>query len=751
MNIPIVKPNLVSNYFSEKENNEYIYFNRKLTFTLNKQDNTNKKYIIYDFSNGQAVSTDLISNYNPESGNELKDRNNYLYDEDTGIWYYNDIYGTNLDNTQDDGQGNDNNYTGGSSGNNNSGNNSFSSGGNCGCPNVKFISVNTNRKKTHILLTYTTKDNVDIIIEKIINTINTNVIITTDERLKGGETVQYTATIYNLDNTILEEISETTTINNNGNSTVIKVNFTQPSPKQYYLRVNGKEDDKWVYDYIKHNSNTITVNIESNIEYNLRIYSSKGYDFFRINREQLDGLTTIKDCSGNMQITIDIDEYNYIPTMSEIGERDNDTYSISVYSYGGNTSNFTRGIEITVEVIDRKYEEDVNTIFYHLVQYAYYAEPENQVAEMDMSEEIRNGHLYSDGGSFTFRLKPKCFWYIRSEYEEGFGVPNALNFSPAEGGPSNDWITITCSWTAGNALYSVYRQIIMQIKSILTDKVICEKTWNGVTYKTLTWWLLPYQLINNPSGELPESSVTAQDWLTTLAVISSYCGIETSLRGTSMVNKLSIYKEARIVYIYVKSNITFKLEREKLPSGITITYYYSPTSVEGQPGQHIYKVEIDENNTGETKKIDIEFSSTDNRFHGSTISHITQYSTYRKNILPEDEKYSLVKEAIMWPFESQYNSLNVTTTANLDYFLALGNTVSYNLKYLSDYTVDNPCPPSVNKLIQLSHYENLSNAIYLWIKNPDDQKYTYGDEYIEGCPFICFRLGEPKIVRHIIS
>jgi hypothetical protein len=282
-------------------------------------------------------------------------------------------------------------------------------------------------------------------------------------------------------------------------------------------------------------------------------------------------------------------------------------------------------------------------------------------------------------------------------------MPNALTFSPAEGGPSNDWIDINVSWDSSKALDANYRQLLIQICNIMGDRVICEKKYDGAGYYTHKWRILAKNLNTDLSREISNGGASPQGANASenslgggLTVLSSFVGYDVDIYGNAFpINKLKIYKEERIVYIYLRTNIDYKLETEKLPTYIknNITYHYSPFGTEGHKGQHIYKLIVPEN-TGEDRVMDIELSSMDIRFRGSTISHITQYGSYKDDKDPTHNEYSLIKEASVWPFSNQYDSLTLHTIARKPYVLSDINHYVRSMNFFSQYTFDSPCPAS---------------------------------------------------------
>lgn len=630
---------------------------------------------------------------------------------------------------------------------------------------TKDVKFKANRKNVRVTVNYTKKDGSAASVTKTLAKKDITYIVCSDADLDKSKPINYIADLLDGNGNTVEKITNDTRIKGNGvNSVFVTLTFSKIVPSSYYLRVNGKEDSSPKY-HIGHTGGTFTLNIETNVVYNIRIYSRSGnYSFFTMDGQQYTKLTNIRDCSGNKTVQLSFNEFNYIPSsIADFGPREEEKYSMSVYSYGANTSSMYRDLEIAIEVSDKKYKDDVDTIIVHLFQDSIYAEEENQTVEMNMSDDIRNGFLCPSGGSFTFKIKPKTYWYIYNEFESGFGVPNYMSFSPSEGGPSDNWITITASWTSDKAHPTSFRDILMKICSVLTDKVICEKKWDGVTYYTQKFRLMASLYSRDPSGE----SESSNGECASRAYIEKFgFGVLNSFVGTGLTqygeiypnNLLELYKEEKEIEVYVKSNIDYKLERESLPSCVQNMVYVKSLngSTEGHPGQHLYKFTLTENDTYDDRVIDIKFSSNDSRFTGSTVSHITQHGTYQFDKNPEHKEYSYIKEGTMWRMNGEYDSLSIHTICHKNYVISAKKNYTYEVPMYSSYTFENPHSPN-NELEEINlinvgtidetDLEKYRGRFYIMLNEAS----TGGRNYITGDSVLCFKLGAPQKIIKVIG
>ena len=627
----------------------------------------------------------------------------------------------------------------------------------------KKIVMSSNRKNTKVTVNYTRNDGTTVTESKTLAKINTNYIICSDSEINENEPIYYTAKIVDGSNNVVEEIPGEVAVAST-TSTTIPLSFTQVVPATYYLRINGEEGSSPTF-HINHTGGTFNFNVETNVEYSLNVYEkNKNYSYFTVDGLQNDTPSkpmTIRNCSGNRTFVFNFDEWDFVPSsIDDFGPREEETYSMSAYSYGATTSFMYRRIEVTVQVTDNKYKDDVDTVIAKVIQDSEYAEEDNQEVEMDMSDEIRDGYLCPSGGSFTFKIKPKCYWYIYNEFESGFGVPNYMTFSPAQGGPSNDWINITASWTSDKAHPSSIRDILMKICSILGDKVVCEKKWDGATYYTKKFRLLGARYTTDPSGESSENGKSpSRAFIENLGfgVLNSFVGVATTPYGEMYpTNSLEINREGRETWLYLKSNIDYRLETAGIPSYMTITYQDSPNSTEGHPGQHRYKIVIQENTTGEDRTADIQFTSRDNRFTGSTISHITQHGTYYNNLEPDSERYSYVKEGMIWPFEDEYNSLSVNLISKKPYVLTTKKDRVYSMTYYSSATVNNLHPATGSTLtniplINISDLDMTYDKSKCTINILMNVSTNGGSSYVCGNNFKIFKLEVPQKVKKVIG
>lgn len=381
---------------------------------------------------------------------------------------------------------------------------------------------------------------------------------------------------------------------------------------------------------------------------------------------------------------------------------------------------------------------------------------------MDLSDEQRTGYLCPTGGSFQFRIKPHCYWYIYNEFESGFGVPNYMTFSPSEGGPSDSWQTITASWTSDKAHLSMIRDILVKICSVINDQVICEKTWDGSTYKTISWRLLGSQYATDPSGETANNGKSpSRAYLENLGfgVMNAFVGVGVTQYGELYPNnKLELYREAREVKLYVKSNINWRLETGSLPSCVqNMTYLgtpYGSSNTEGKPGQHMYKFTLAENDTNADRDINIQITSTDGRFTGTSICTITQHGTYLNDRGPDHARYSLIKEANLWPFESEYNSLSINALCKCPYVISDKNYDVSSQKFYSAYNFSNYHPANTEfDEINLTNIEILPEEDYtkyrahLYIL----MKYSSGTIHDGGSDVQLFRLGAPQKIKKVLG
>ena len=608
-----------------------------------------------------------------------------------------------------------------SSGSSSSGSSSSSSSGG------NKIVMRSNRNNTTVTVTYIRRnDDSQQTVTAILAKRNKDYTICNDPHLRG---YSYVATISDSNGNVIETLREDVEYNYKSNTSKVSLTFTEVVPNTYYLKVNGQEE-KMPKFYLNHGGGSFDFVIQSNIVYNIRIYESEGdFSWFTVDGQHLDpssqfGRTTsyeFRNCSGDKTIHFVFDQYDYVPSgIEDFGPRPEEKYSMNAYSWKpiANSGLMVRNIEVTIEVIDKKYENDVDTIFAHILQNSIYAEPERQHVDLDMSDDIWYGWLYPGGGSFTFKIKPQCYWYIYNEWEAGFGVPNFLHFSPSEGGPSDDWQTITCSWTDEIAIESAYRTILMQIRSMMTDNEICKRTWNGLEYITKTFRILPKNLITNPSGEDSSGDNQSRSYLegSGFSVLGAFIGVNlTPYAERYPANKITIYREARELYAYVRSNINYSLERSSLPSCIReMTYMYSPNSTEGEPGQHIYKILLDENTTGSDRFIEIKFNSDDPRFTGCARIYITQRSGYLYDYDPTSSKYSLIKQANLWAFTYEYDNVYIDVISKLPYIITEKTDTVYSMNYYTEHDRNNPHSATGDEFthLKLSNLENIPDGHY---------------------------------------
>ena len=630
---------------------------------------------------------------------------------------------------------------------------------------TKDVKFTANRKNVRVTVNYTKKDGSAASVTKTLAKKDTTYIVCSDADLDKSKPINYVADLLDGNGNTVEKITDDTRIKGNGvNSVLVTLTFSKIVPSSYYLRVNGKEDRYPTY-HINHTGGTFTLNIETNVVYNLRIYSKSGnYSFFTVDGQQYTKLINMRNCSGDKTVQLSFNEFNYTPSsIADFGPRKEETYSMNAYSYGADTSSMYRSLEITIEVTDKKYDDDVDTIFLGLLQDSIYAEEEKQTVEMNLSDDIRNGFLCPSGGSFTFKIKPKTYWYIYNEFESGFGVPNYMSFSPSEGGPSDNWITITASWTSDKAHPTSYRDILIKICSVLTDKVICEKKWDGATYYTQRFRLMASQYTRDPSGESGSSKgeCASRAYKENLGfgALNSFVGTGLTQYGEIYPNNLlELYKEEKEIEVYVKSNIDYKLERESLPSCVQNMVYVKSFngSTEGHPGQHLYKFTLTENDTYDDRVIDIKFSSNDSRFTGSTVSHITQHGTYKFDKTPESNEYSYIKEGTMWRTNGEYDSLSIHTICHKNYVISARKDYTYEVPMYSIYTFENPHSPNndleeINLInvgtIDETNTEKYSGRFYIMLNKAT----SGGKNYITGDSVLCFKLGAPQKIIKVIG
>jgi hypothetical protein len=217
--------------------------------------------------------------------------------------------------------------------------------------------------------------------------------------------------------------------------------------------------------------------------------------------------------------------------------------------------------------------------------------------------------------------------------------------------------------------------------------------------------------------------------------------------GTSYpLNYITVNRESKVIYIYVRSNINYKLNRDKLPDYLrdNIAYiyspntnYYAPEGTEGKPGQHIYKLILPENVTGADHVIDIEFASMNPKYTGSTISHITQKGTYRDNIDPTSDNYSLIQEANIFAFKDQYDSLSLNVISKKPFVIATKPSKTSYTRYYSEYTFDNMCP-ATNEFREIA-LTNFTTKLYVLMNEGRGD-----DVWVIG-------LGEPHTVKPVIG
>ena len=601
-----------------------------------------------------------------------------------------------------------------------SGSSSSSSSGTTGSGGtVRNFTFKSNRKNTTVTVRYKKRDDTWVEKTATIPKIDTNYVVCSESstQINDEDEFTYTAIFKGNDGTVLEEITGSARINDIKYNPIV-LSFNEVDTSGYYLRVVGAESTPTGFKYvINENGGKIRVVVESNIRYSVCIYPRtdhwpnvpEDYAFFTVNGIKYTDTVRLS-CSGDQTFELDIAPYVYEPDISELGPRNEDIYSMNEYEYGASSIPFIRMLYFDIQIIDQNCGDSVSAQNGHILQYSRYVKDENQEVEMRMSNDIRNGYLNGCGGSFTFQIKPKTYWYIRSEIEEGLGTPNALTFSPAEGNPSNDWIDITVSWTGdGPGLPYNTRGLLMQICSVIGNEVICEKKFDGVKNYTHKWRTLPKFLNNDPSGELQSgdkvkgvcSHKAWKNWGD--SVLNSFVGVGFLPDGTSYPNNyLTINRDSKVLYIYVKSHINYKLNTNTLPDCLRdqITYeyspntnYYAPEGTEGKPGQHIYKVTIPENTTGTDRELNIEFISMNPKYTGSTISHITQKGTYKDNIDPTNTNYSLIQETAIWAFKDKYNSSSIHVISKKPFVIANETSKSSSVfTYCSEYTFENMCP-----------------------------------------------------------
>lgn len=630
---------------------------------------------------------------------------------------------------------------------------------------AKTVKFRSNRKKTRVSITYTKRStNTTNTVSKILEKMDTTYIVCSDDDLDSSKPINYTAYIFDSGNTVIEQISGETQIASNQSSTTVNLTFTEIIPSTYYLRVNGSEENSPVF-YASHSPGKVILNIETNVDYNLRIYSYNGnYSYFTIDGQQYDKLIQIRNCSGDKTIEISFNAYDYVPSsIADFGPRKEETYSMNVYSYGAQNQNMSRGLEVTVEVTDKKYKDDVSTKFVKVIQNSLYAEEDMQSVDMSMSDDIKNGYLCPSGGSFTFQIKPKCYWYIYNEHESGFGVPNFMTFSPSEGGPSDNWINVTASWTSDKAHPTSFRTILMKICSVYTDKVVCEKKWDGTTNYTQKFRLLASQYTSDPSGESESSKgecpSRAHIEYLGFGILNSFVSTGLTQYGEVYPNNLlELYREEKEIEVYVKSNIEYKLERSFLPECVQNMVYVKSLngSSEGKPGQHLYKFTLAENTTGQDRTIDIRFSSNDRRFLGATTSHIKQYATYKFDRNTESNEYSYIKEGTMWRVDGEYNNISIHTICHKPYVISARADYTYNVPLYTGDTFDNPHLPHENLLelnllnvdsIDISDSEKYRGRFYIMLNKAS----TGGKNFVTGDNVLCFKLGESQKIRKVIG
>lgn len=660
MGAVLAQPQLIDLYYKEKSNGEYIYTNRNFTFLHSSLDSSIK--YIYDYFNGSLVPSELIYSKDPVDTSTTE---NYFYDPNSDTWLYNDSGDgetpITINNNEVD-PGNQNNSGGGSS----SGSSSRGSGESCVFS--KILAVNTNIKNTHISISYTRKNGTSVSINNIISIINENIVVTIDSEFQGGEVVSYTATTYQYneerdDLEVFQTLEGTITIQENCSGNIIKLRFQGTPRSKYYFKINNSEE-KWVTTNTDTRAKTIEVNITTNIEdpYKIRIYSNDNYGTFKVNGVDIIDKSVINNCPQNLTLSITLTELNYNPSITEFGPREPEVYSINAYSYnrGGfpNESKYMRKIEFYCDIPSKYYNDLGSSREYILYQKCDFALPENQTAELDISDKNRYGHLNPAGGSMKFKIKAKCYWYIHSLVPDGFGIPNTCTFSPSEGGP-NEWIEVTMSWPEYTGYARRDREI--NIKSIFTDQVICEKHYSGVGYYSFIKSQPPVNLINNPSGRIPTDDFAAILPLYSLIIY----GQPRYLSNDPRYKKWTFTKEVGEVDVYFNPFIKYTIQPHE-----SWLHHSVKSAKDGEfnPGPKVYTLRVDENNTGVERSCTFVVEVDDPRFSGNDYITIIQKPT-----TSEESPSGYIKEQATILINSN-STLDLTVTASDKWFIGSSTT-----------------------------------------------------------------------------
>ena len=375
---------------------------------------------------------------------------------------------------------------------------------------AKSITINTNRKNTKVTFSITRGDQV-VVNETTRNVTESNVdspiYVSNGGLIKSGDIFHYSAAIYGEQSDIPLESPKTGDLVLDGTRTQrLSVEFEAVIPSQYYLKINNSEKDDQVFD-VDYAGGVVSLNIDTNVEYTVNITSRGGnYSFFTVDDQSYDKMVSIKCDPGYKSINFSFDAFNYVPAnMTEtFGERKKESYpSLTPYTYGADVSSMYRILDVSIDVTDDKYKGDVESRICHLSQYSVYANPNKQYVTLSMTTDKANMKLSANGGTLNFKIKPECFWYIRSEMLDD-GSPDALQFTPAQGRPSDELVDIEMKWTRDISDPSKSRTVLMQICGILNDEVICSVDTIGTKKFTHSWEVLPYDSETPSDDQIPE-------------------------------------------------------------------------------------------------------------------------------------------------------------------------------------------------------------------------------------------------------
>ena len=149
------------------------------------------------------------------------------------------------------------------------------------------------------------------------------------------------------------------------------------------------------------------------------------------------------------------------------------------------------------------------------------------------------------------------------------------------------------------------------------------------------------------------------------------------------------------------------------------------------------------------------FTSLDSRFEGSTTSHIIQHSSYQNDIVPSDDKYSLIKEANIWEDLNRAESSKIHVISKKPFFITRETNLANWHPYYTDYSDievenegNNLCPAQnvfyemtiLDKIwavdvdgnisTDLIHRETCYPRLYIQM-NTSNKNYTTGDSIVK--------------------